>query len=80
MYILDNVGGGVRGAWGGGKGMHSHCDHNKHDPDIFNCYTINIHLRHEFIVQVVLHYVLKQKKQTLQVFSIVQYWLYQKQS
>ena len=32
---------------------------------------------HEFIVQVVLLYVLKHKKQTLQVLSIVLYWRYQ---
>ena len=38
IYILDNV-------WRGAKELRSQWDHNKHDPDIFNCYTINIHLR-----------------------------------
>ena len=33
-------GGGGGGAGGEAKGMRLHCDHNKHGPDIFNCYTI----------------------------------------
>ena len=45
MYILDKVEAGWWGGGGGAKGLRSHCDHNKHGPDIFNCFTINIHIR-----------------------------------
>ena len=59
LYILNNA---CVCVWGGG-GQKEYADdvHNKHGPDIINCYTINIHLPTWIIVQKFFS-VLKHKK------------------